>query len=271
MLNFERRSELPASRSSSGSRHEGAAPTPDPRGESGPFEGTNPPDVEVWLSSVHLSREMFARFETSLSPDERARAARFRHAADRQRFVAGRGLARVLLGAELHMEPAQVPIEVNDAGRPVVKRSADAARVNFSVSHSGEWVLVATSRAHLVGVDVEMVRSEADLRSLADTAFAPAERSGLAEVPDADLPAAFHAIWTRREALTKAMGRGLRMSPELVEVSAGLNGEPRVRRVPPEYGSASEWALHDLRLPDGYAGALAVYPRAVRVSAWQLG
>ena len=119
-----------------------------------------------------------ARFEASLSSAEASRAARFRLGADRKRFIVGRGLVRALIGAELGMKPAEVPIALNPAGRPVVQPDepgGHAARVQFSVSHSGEWVLVALSRMHLVGVDVEILRDSTDFPELARTAFAPAE------------------------------------------------------------------------------------------------
>lgn len=82
---------------------------------------------------------------------------------------------------------------------------------DFSVSHSGGFVLVAVGVGVRVGVDVEAAPFEA-FRSAAlrRRMLTPAEHDRLARVPtDARLPH-LARVWTAKEALVKASGEGLR-------------------------------------------------------------
>lgn len=240
--------------------------------------GTIPADpcsggASVWLCDIRSSPARMEGFEATLSAAERERAARFRLADDRLRFVASRGLARALLGAALDAEAALVPIIADSAGRPTVSTSGSRAAVTFSVSHAGDLALVAISRDCEVGVDVEFKRSGLPFLDLARTAFASGGQEALTALPKAELPEAFYTLWTRREALLKALGQGLTVPADEVEVSAMVDAVPRVMRVPGGYGAASGWMLHDLQLPDGYLGALALRSRGevqCAVSAFRL-
>jgi 4'-phosphopantetheinyl transferase len=73
-----------------------------------------------------------------------------------------------------------------------------------------------------VGVDVELIRADADLDGIAAKFFTRAEQDALASLPPAQrLAASFHC-WTRKEAYLKGIGAGL-TSPLLrtVDVWAG--------------------------------------------------
>jgi 4'-phosphopantetheinyl transferase len=105
-------------------------------------------------------------------------------------------LAATLVGAE--------PVLRHDeAGRPHV----DGLWV--SVSHGHDLVAVAASAAGPVGVDVENRRSF-EVASLAKRWFDPAELAWMAAQPDE--VEAFLRLWTAKEAVGKALGRGLRGS-----------------------------------------------------------
>ncbi len=56
------------------------------------------PAVEVWRAQLAVSAAESERLAMLLSRDEHARAARFQFARDRNRYIAGRGMLRVLLG-----------------------------------------------------------------------------------------------------------------------------------------------------------------------------
>ncbi len=58
-------------------------------------------EVHVWRSTLDLPTESIERFAILLSADEQIRADRFRFAQHRQRFIAGRGILRSLLGRYL--------------------------------------------------------------------------------------------------------------------------------------------------------------------------
>ena len=89
----------------------------------------------------------------------------------------------------------------------------------FSISHTGSiWaVLIADSEC---GLDIQLGR-KCDKKAIADRWFAPEDAAKLAETfPDDSKNAAdaFFRIWTRREALTKALGRTV-YDPDLPAVS----------------------------------------------------
>ncbi|TCM41945.1 phosphopantetheine--protein transferase-like protein [Kribbella sp. VKM Ac-2568] len=105
-------------------------------------------------------------------------------------------LAATLVGGE--------PVLRHDeAGRPHV----DGLWV--SVSHGHDLVAAAASAAGPVGVDVENRRSF-EVAGLAKRWFDPAELAWMAAQPDE--VEAFLRLWTAKEAVGKALGRGLRGS-----------------------------------------------------------
>ena len=66
--------------------------------------------VHVWRAGLEYIREAarLRRLEQHLSVDERARAARFRFARDREQFVAARGLLREILALYLGVAARQL-------------------------------------------------------------------------------------------------------------------------------------------------------------------
>ncbi|QNE22942.1 4'-phosphopantetheinyl transferase superfamily protein [Kribbella qitaiheensis] len=89
------------------------------------------------------------------------------------------------------------------SGRPVVDG------LSVSLSHARGLVAVAASFAGPIGVDVES-RREFEIDGMARRWFDPAEVTWLHQQPD---PLdAFLRLWTAKEAVGKALGRGLRGS-----------------------------------------------------------
>lgn len=109
-------------------------------------------DVTVHVWSAHLS-SVPPTVSHLLSGDERARAARMRVDRSRVRWVAARGLLRLLLGEWIGEDPSLLRFE----NRPHRKPSLIGAQVRFNVSHSDDRVLYAISASREVGVDIEVV------------------------------------------------------------------------------------------------------------------
>ena len=102
-----------------------------------------------------------------------------------------------------------------------------------------------------MGVDVERLERnvEADVARLA---FAEDEQAELDARPEA-----FLACWTRKEAVLKALGHGLAVDPKSVSVTFLDGVEPRVRRLPEEFGPAEAWSLVPLAR-DEWLAAVAI-------------
>jgi len=127
---------------------------------------------------------------------------------------------RSLLAAYLSRSPCDLRICAAPGGKPFVLPLGDEAHLRFNLSHSLGLSIVALSAEHEVGADVEALREVPSALDLARRFFCPGEARALARHSGADLSAAFLRLWTRKEALLKAMATGLSSPLDLFEVSA---------------------------------------------------
>lgn len=206
-------------------------------------------ECHVWVARV---ADAGSHLMAMLDPGERARWSALGRPADRKRFLAGHALLRRVLGHHLGVDPAAVPI-VNRCdrcggshGRPrVVSRD----RVEVSLSHTGDCVAVALTRGARVGVDVEPVRPRVATEALARRVLTPTEAAAWRRTRAHDRPRVLLRFWTRKEALTKALGLGLALPFHTID------------------GSLSDHSptVVDLGLDPGHVGSVAVLRPYVRV------
>ena len=208
-----------------------------------------------------------------LDETERQRWADYRRDADRERFLAGCALAKMAIADYSGQRPGDVSFDrtCRNCGRPHGKPAIRGGRLELSVAHSGDLVAVAVATAP-VGVDVEQLEGrtrplggDGDPDALARLTLADTERAALAAVPPPGRARAFLVAWTRKEAVTKATGDGLRAAFRDVIVAAD-HGRPRLVAWP--YPQTPESvSLHDLDTEAGYVAALAVIGRCELVRA----
>ena len=166
-----------------------------------------------------------------LDDAERERAARFKFAVHRTRFIAAHAQARRILGAWLDIAPARVPLATTQYGKPILAAAAGsmagaAARERsfcFNLTHSNAVGYLAIAPFN-VGIDLELTRPIADLQPLIDSYCSAREIAALAVLSGEARAAGFLGIWTRKEAVLKAWGTGIGAVP-LNEVHVGLDTE----------------------------------------------
>jgi 4'-phosphopantetheinyl transferase len=197
----------------------------------------------VWVAPLDSAP---AHLTDSLSPDERARAARFRSPEDARRYMVARGWLRHVLGAALGIAPVDVAISSNP-GKPRV------AGLSFNVSHAGELTLIAVDD-HEVGVDVEPVSSGEAALEAAPLVCTPDELATLADLPPHEAAPLSLAWWTAKEAYLKATGEGFGFPPEQVGVAGVERGEASPVRIGTD---PSGWWVRALQPAPGYVGAVA--------------
>jgi 4'-phosphopantetheinyl transferase len=207
--------------------------------------------VEVWWAKIGDVRwELVAELDAA----ERGRLAAYARQEDKDRFLLGCAVARRVLGIHLMIPPADVRLDrtCEDCGRPHGKVKVQG--MELSVSHSGDLIAVAFHPGTPVGLDVEKVDLSIDADSLATVSLAEVEAGELAKYEPDARARAFTTYWTRKEAIVKATGDGMRADLRRVVVSP-----------PDQPARLMEWngydgsvQLADLDAGSDYAAALAI-------------
>ena len=149
-----------------------------------------------------------------LDATENERARRFAFDRDRHRYVQAHAAMRRLLGAALGQPAAQLRFNADGFGKPTLA----GGTLHFNLSHGGEHGALAISPARPVGVDIEPWRPMNDALTVGAGVYAAQEMQGWAQAPADVLDGWFLRLWTRKEALLKAIGLGLSLDPKSVEV-----------------------------------------------------
>ncbi|MDB5883557.1 MAG: phosphopantetheinyl transferase-like protein [Ramlibacter sp.] len=182
----------------------------------------HPCELEVWTARP-------GDFDTAATQDlhgllddgERARAARFRHEADRRSYVVTHALRRLVLARWLEADPQDICFSQEPGGRPVLLAPSDSG-LYFSHSRSREAVACAVTKVAPVGVDVEAVRADAIDEQIISRFVAP---DGAADLARDQRVARFYFQWTALEAFWKAQGQGLSDGNPRIECRRHSDGQ----------------------------------------------
>jgi 4'-phosphopantetheinyl transferase len=225
-----------------------------------------PGELHVWVVEIDTPDAEDAGHAEILAPAERVRASSFKSPADRAGFVQRRAALRMLLAGYLGVAPRDVTFTVNSFGKPSVIAPHASAGLSFNSSHSGTVAVIAVSRSGRLGIDVEQLRPLADADGIAARFFNAGETATLAMLQPHDCVAGFFNAWTRKEAVIKAVGRGLSIPLDSFAVSLRPGEPPQILHwnIPGE--AACGWRIHHIEPVAGYVGALVI-DREARVGA----
>lgn len=167
------------------------------------------PSARVWLAPLDaMAAALEHRDHAWLSADEAGRLQVMTSPPRRRSFLAGHWRARELAADWLQVEPRRIALQRHEDGRPLLLVDGAPSALSLSLSHSGDWLAVALATVP-VGIDVELPRRPRDLHALARFTFSPEEVARLDGLDDACYGAAFHRLWTLKEARGKRLGEGL--------------------------------------------------------------
>jgi 4'-phosphopantetheinyl transferase len=226
-------------------------------------------EVHVWRAALASPAKYLDALNAMLSPDERARADRFRAEADRTRHIVGRGLLRMLLGRFLECPPAALVVEYSEHGKPGLAAGDSRASLQFNVSHSGEWILVAIASGRRVGVDVERMRTNIAVDEIAKRFFSQNECRALATLPASARLDAFYSCWTRKEAYLKATGQGLSLPLDQFDVSCLPGEAARLVETRQDPSDVDRWSLQNLDLGRSHKAAVAAEGMHWQLRCWE--
>lgn len=153
-----------------------------------------------------------------LSPDEHDRAGRFTRDSLRHRYQAAHGALRMIVECATGIAARRQTYLPDGHGKPILQ---EAAHVDCSISYSGPFALVAWASGARIGVDLEVERTIGDSPELAAMYYTEDEVADLARRTAGKPDHAFLTVWVRKEACSKALGKGLSIPPASFECGVG--------------------------------------------------
>ena len=219
-----------------------------------PFTATGRATVLHVDLAPHADRE--AEALGRLDDEERERWGQFPYSGPRRQFVLCRGALRAVLCEQLGCRNDQLAFPTSEHGKPWATVAGEPAPISFNVSHSGRHGLIAFAPEGRLGVDVEELVPRRNLELLMDGVLAEDERREVAATAEPERLRRFFRLWTMKEAVLKAHGKGLLLDATTFEVPAAVRrGEPRGKLRLPQLPEVT-WEVEDIG-DEQFAAALA--------------
>jgi 4'-phosphopantetheinyl transferase len=178
--------------------------------------------AHLWQLLVPQAADALNVVPTWLDAAELARAASFHFERDRRLYLASHLWLRKILAAYLGgVDPAALRFEQVGQGKPRLELGPHEAGLRFSLSHTHSAILVGLAWSAEIGVDIEKIQAVDDSDAMHSAVLHPEEIHALQQLPAEQRDVSFHALWTVKEAYTKAIGKGL--SHPFPSLSVGLH------------------------------------------------
>ena len=170
-------------------------------------------ELHVWHISTIVSSDEFATYKNTLSKNELKKVHFFEFDNVRDAYVVSQGALRKLLSGYLGIPSMMVKFGRGQKGKPY---SVDNPNLYFNLTNSGKHVAIAFSFDGEVGIDIEQIRPLPDLDMLIQKNFTAREIKFITAKPEEKLKR-FFRFWTLKESYLKAIGEGMRLTPDNIE------------------------------------------------------
>lgn len=173
---------------------------------------------------------------------------------------------KALLGVYLGLPVESVILHDDEHGRPELAAPWNTL-LQFNWSHSAGKALIAVARGITPGIDIERIHARPRALDIAERFFHPKETAALIALDESQRERAFVQLWTGKEAVVKALGRGIAFGLQRFCVSVPpapaqvlwLDGE-----------NAAQWQLHALDIGAQHVASLAWRGSSRAVAMWTL-
>lgn len=183
--------------------------------------------IHVWRIRLPIHPEAKKVLEKNLSLAEQHRANKFYFTADKERFIVARGALRDIIARYLNLPAEDIIFEYNNFGKPYLPHS----NFRFNLSHSGEYILYAFTQCAEIGIDIEECKKNIEFVSVAKEFLSKAEYNQFLKLSSEARYLAFYRAWTRKEAILKAMGKGLYFQANQLEVDFLSSTEIKLAKI----------------------------------------
>jgi len=143
-----------------------------------------------------------------LSKEELQRMQKFHFGRDQQQYAAAHWLKRTAVGTLTGQAPHTLDFSISRYGKPRLRTHW----LSFNLSHSSGFVALLLSRYCNVGVDIEFPRPGMDFNLALSFVAHPNEYGKTSSAAD------FYRLWTLKEAVCKASGKGLSLALQTLEL-----------------------------------------------------
>ena len=218
--------------------------------------------VHIWRLRPDDPRNGREDFINILSGSERERANRLRFESDRSTFIMTRGHLRKLLGSYLDKEPKELEIDYGKYGKPYLRKESNPQNINFNLSHTKGASIYAITKGREIGIDIELLRRVTKADKIIERFYSDEEKAYYRNSLRGENLEAFFTLWCRREAYSKALGRGLNLPQGEIDISF-VTKETKGRKDSVKYSAIG---LYDLTFESGFFSCLAVSGSSPEIS-----
>jgi 4'-phosphopantetheinyl transferase len=206
--------------------------------------------IQVWKIVFSDFYPQIDKLITFLSPEEQQKASAFIKLQSRYNFIITRAALHILLCNSLKNKKNK--LKYNKYGKPSIDK--EPTPLHFNISHAENLALVAFSD-YEIGIDVEFMRDNVNFVELAKRFFSQEEYTAVISQSPTMQREVFFNIWSKKEAIIKAIGRGL--SHPLNSFTVDWSKNEQLIAI-----NDYNYLLQTLPIEAGYQAAVASDPRA---------
>jgi 4'-phosphopantetheinyl transferase len=203
----------------------------------------NQPKIYYIPLSEISDQEFFRYYHTNLSEEDRGIIGKY-SVKRLKEYVVGRALLKLALKLEMGLDIEILKLAKNPYGKPFLEEYED---IHFNISHSEDLVMVILSDTSPVGLDVEFVGK--DYLDVMDEVFSIEEIKHIQSYSTKEeMIYSFFKLWTKKEAIIKADGRGFSYPLKKLQFSS----------VDDTNGFINGWWFHTFPLEEDYLVSIAL-------------